>query len=58
MTISIIVLATTDVFGRGGDPAASGLLTPKQWLSKVPNALKRLDGKAVCYCGKSCWNCF
>ena len=51
MTIARIVLSVTVVFrgsggGTGGPPSKDkGNL--KKWLDKLPNALKRLAGKAV-----------
>ena len=51
MTISTIVLAITGVFGGGGrgaggsPPKDEGIL--KKWLDRLPDALKRLAGKAV-----------
>ena len=50
MTISTIVFAITGVFGgRGGtggsSPKDKGTL--KKWLDRLPDALKRLAGKAV-----------
>ena len=51
MTILTIVLAITGVFGGGGrgaggsPPKDEGIL--KKWLDRLPDALKRLAGKAV-----------
>ena len=51
MTISTIVLAIAGVFGGGGrgaggsPPKDEGIL--KKWLDRLPDALKRLAGKAV-----------
>ena len=50
MTISMIVLAITCVFGGGGGTGVSlrkdeGVL--KKWLGRLANTLKRLVGKAV-----------
>ena len=51
MTISMIVLAITGVFGGGGRgtggslPKEEGVL--KKWLDRLANALKRLAGKTV-----------
>ena len=50
MIISTIVLAITGVFGGGGGagdspPEDEGVL--KKWLSRLPDALKRLAGKAI-----------
>ena len=51
MTVSIIVLAITGVFGgEGGEaggspPRDEGVL--KKWLDRLANALKRLAGKAI-----------
>ena len=51
MTISTIVLAIAGVFGGGGrgaggsPPRDEGIL--KKWLDRLPDALKRLAGKAV-----------
>ena len=50
MTISIIVLAITGVFGGGrgtggSPPKDEGVL--KKWLERLADALKRLAGKAV-----------
>ena len=51
MTISTIVLAIAGVFGGGGRgagysrPKDEGIL--KKWLDRLPDALKRLAGKAV-----------
>ena len=51
MTISMIVLAITGVFG--GVSRGTGGLPPKdeealkKWLDRLANALKRLAGKAV-----------
>ena len=50
MTISTIVLAIAGVFGGGGrgaggsPPKDEGIL--KKWLDRLPDALKRLAGKA------------
>ena len=51
MIISTVALAITGVFGGGGGgvggspPKDEGTL--KKWLHRLPNALKRLAGKAV-----------
>ena len=50
MTISMIVLAITGVFGGNGEtggspPKEEGIL--KKWLDRLADALKRLPGKAV-----------
>ena len=50
MTISIIVLAITGVFGGGrgtggSPPKDEGVL--KKWLERLADALKRLAGKTV-----------
>ena len=51
MTISTIALATTDVFGGGGNSSVSDSFSPKdngtlkKWLNKPANPLKRLAGK-------------
>ena len=51
MTISMIVLAITGVFGGGGRgtggslPKEEGVL--KKWLDRLANALKRLAGRTV-----------
>ena len=50
MTISTIVFAITGVFGGGGGTGGSSPKdkgTLKKWLDRLPDALKRLAGKAV-----------